>query len=154
MKRQESANANFKKAFSLLEFLVALLILTLGLIALFNTLVFFLNQKLKSTIASRSADAALELVTYPQKLDNCIDKDPCDELLALCPSSVYCSDESVCEDPNACVICYTNPDNGKKIFYGLGTSQISNGTYKVQLCWIFGGYNGTYTSVVTLPSNF
>jgi competence protein ComGC len=154
MKRDVIVIANFKRAFSLMEFLVSLIILTIVLIALFNTVVFFLNQKVKSTIASRGADAALELITYPQKLDNCIDKDPCEELSSLCSSSVYCSDESVCEEPNSCVVCYTNPDNGKKIFYGLGTSRISNGTYKVQLCWIFGGYNGTYTTVITLPSNF
>ncbi len=151
---QRNVIANSRKAFSLLEFLVSLIILTLALVALFNAVVFFLNQKVRNTISSRGADAALELLSNPQKLENCIGTDPCSELLTSCASSVYCSSSDVCSNPNSCIACYTNPENGKKIYYGLSSSQISNGTYKVELCWIFGNYNGTYTTVITLPSNF
>lgn len=151
---QRNVIVNSRKAFSLLEFLVSVIILTLTLVALFNAVVFFLNLKIRNTVSSRAVDASQELLANPQKLENCIGKDSCEELLSSCTSSVYCSSPDVCTNLNSCIVCYTNPENGKKIYYGLSSFQLSNGTYKVELCWIFGNSNGTYTTVITLPSNF
>jgi len=146
------ATASSKKGFSLIEFLVSLFIVTLALVALTNAVVFFLHQKVKNTVASRTADAALELINSPSKLDFCNEKNPCDELTNNCDNSVYCGGNTdICNAPDSCIVCYTNPKSGRKIYYGLGSSKLSNGTYKVELCWIFGDSRGNYTTVITLP---
>ena len=145
------ATAFSKKGFTMLEFLVSLIILTLTAIALFNTVVFMLHYRVKQTIKTHVADAALNLVAYPGKLNNCNHGDPCQNLLDNCPSSISCSNDDVCTDNNTCVICYTNPDNGRKIYYGFNATQLSEKTYAVNLCWVYAGENGNYTTVISLP---
>jgi len=150
-----NVGVNSKKSFSLVEFLVSLLILTLSLIALTNAVVFFMQWKLKNAIASHTADVALELINFKEKLNNCQGVSALDFLqnATYCnsPSSVYCRDETLCEDNFTCIICYINPDTGKKIFYAFNATQLGNETYRVNIYWLFGNYNGSYTTVITIP---
>ncbi len=128
-----------EKGFSLVEFLISLVILTLVGIALLNSIVFFLNKKLQTAIASHTADAAKNLVAYPEKLENCMGVEACDAFDdAACQSSISC-DENYCTASDKCVVCYTNPENGKKFFYSFNSSLVESGTdyriYKVKMCW-------------------
>jgi prepilin-type N-terminal cleavage/methylation domain-containing protein len=149
---ERTANVNTKKGFSLVEFLIALIILTLSAIALFNLVVLFIHNKVKTTIVSHAPDAARNLVLYPEKVKNCNVADPCNGF-STCQSSIYCgSNVDVCSSNNTCITCYTNPDNGRKIYYSFNASNIGNGdnTYKVILCWKYAGITGNYTTVITL----
>lgn len=150
MTRQGNASVNFKKGFSLIEFLISLVILTIVGIALSNMVVLYIHQKVKATIINHAADAAEELKNFPDKLKNCKGGDAC-QGFSICQSSIYCYDTNVCTS-NACIVCYTNPDNGKKIYYSFKSSEISgyNGTYKVTLCWKYAGQSDTYTTVITV----
>ena len=142
--------ANTKKAFSLIEFLVALVILTLTGIALFNTVVFFIHQQVKKTIIVHAPDAAQQLKIYNEKLTHCNSIDACASFSGDCYSSIFCN-ENYCYDNNKCIICYTNPDNGRKIFYSFNASEIANSTYRVTLCWNFTGSRDFYNAVISLP---
>ena len=146
----QNASANTKRAFTLVEFLVALVILTLTGIALFNTVVFFIHQQVKKTIIVHTSDAVEQLKVYSEKLNNCNNIGACASFSGDCYSSISCN-EDYCYDSNKCVICYTNPDNGKKIFYSFNASKIDNNTYLVTLCWNFTGSKGFYNAVISLP---
>jgi len=147
-----NAIANFKKGFSIIEFLISIVILTIVGIALSNMVVLYIHQRVKSTIANHAPDAAEVLVNYPDKVKNCVGKDPCNGFGGSCTSSIYCSSDNVCTSSSDCIVCYTNPDSGKKIYYSFGASKIGsyNGTYKVTLCWKYADYNDTYTTVITV----
>ncbi len=155
MKIRRNVFAFTKKGFTMLEFLISLILVTLTAIALFNGMVLLLHQKVKKTIQTHTADAAINLVAYPDKLNNCLESlghnDPCVELKNNCDSSIYCSDSNICEDVNKCVVCYTNPESGKKIYYGFVSDNLTNGTYKVTLCWNYAGQEGNYTTVISIP---
>jgi len=155
MKTKMNVYAFIKKGFTLLEFLISLILVTLTAIALFNGVVLFLHQKVKKAIQIHTADAALNLVAYPDKLNNCLvsagHNDPCKELQNYCESSIYCGVNNICEDVNKCVVCYINPDNGKKIYYGFIADNLTNNTYKVTLCWNFTGETANYTTVISIP---
>ena len=152
------ATAFTKRGFSLLEFLVALIILTLTGIALLNTVVFFLHRKVLETVKVHTADAALNLVAHSGKLSNCLKSaghtDPCAELTSRCDSSVHCSTPNICSDNNTCVVCYTNPSNGRSIYYGFIADNATPTSYEVTLCWDYAGMEGNYTTVITLPRSF
>jgi len=144
-----------KKGFSLVEFLVSLVILTLVGIALFNSIVFFIHKKLITTLDSHIPDAAKNLITVPEKLKNCKNVQACDAFSdSSCTSSISCA-ENYCTNSSKCVICYTNPDNGRKLFYSFNASLINNGTdvdtYSVTICWKYGGQNNTKTLLISIP---
>jgi len=146
-----SANIN-KKGFSLIEFLIALALISIVALALVNSVVFLLQQRVRESVKVHTTEAAQKLVYSPSKLENCVGKsDPCGELLSTCKNSVDCADSAVCEDTNTCVVCYTNPSNGRKLFYGFVADNITANTYKVTLCWIYGADRGNYTTVISLP---
>ena len=142
-----------KKGFSLIEFLVSLAILILIGIALFNSIVFLLHRKLIDTLNAHVPDAAQNLIVYREKLEKCSGVDACQAFDSNCSSSIYC--QKNCTSPNTCVVCYTNPDNGKKIFYSFNDSLLSNGTdavlYKVNICWKYGGRENVHTMVISIP---
>ena len=137
----------------MVEFLVSLVILTLLGVALFNSVVFFIHRKLIDTLNTHIPDAAQNLIVYSGKLEKCTGGDACQAFDSNCPSSIYCKKD--CTSLDTCVICYTNPDNGKKIFYSFNASLLSNGTnvllYKVNICWKYGGMNSKHTMVLSIP---
>lgn len=141
-----------KRAFSLLEFLIAMTVIALVGIALFNGIAIMLAKKNRETVAIHTADAAQVLRGYPAKLNACLGKsNPCAELTAECNSSLSCGDTSVCDDNNTCVVCYTDPYNGRKLFYGFVSDNITTNTYKVTLCWVYGSETGNFTATLSLP---
>ncbi|NPB05698.1 MAG: hypothetical protein GXO08_04905 [Aquificae bacterium] len=115
-----------------------MLILTLVAVALLNTIVFFMNQKLATAVASHAVDAAKTLVQMPKKLKKCSGVSACSAFNASCSSSIAC-DEKLCSDENACVVCYTNPSTGKKFYYSFNATLVGKGkdylVYEVRLCW-------------------
>ena len=141
-----------KRGFSLLEFLIAMTVIALVGIALFNGIAAMLTKKNRETVAMHAADAAEVLRGYPAKLNACLGKsDPCAELLAACNSSLSCGDTSVCDDNNTCVVCYTDPYNGRKLFYGFVSDNLTANTYKVTICWAYGSETGNFTTTLSLP---
>jgi prepilin-type N-terminal cleavage/methylation domain-containing protein len=58
------------KGFSLIELLVAIVVISLSLIALLNTFVFFLSSRVKYTVAMDSLLAARYLALNLTKLEN------------------------------------------------------------------------------------
>lgn len=147
----QAVSANTKKGFTIIEFLVSLVILTLTGVALLNTVVLFIHNQLQKTIIAHTIDAAMQLQIYSEKLGNCQDKNACDAFKdSECASSVSCN-ESYCSASDKCVVCYTNPDNGRKIFYSFNASQIEDGNYFVTLCWEYAGKKGFYNAVISLP---
>lgn len=141
-----------RKGFSLLEFLVAMAIIAIIGIALFNGAIFLLNRENKSKIYLYTLDAVKNLRGYPSKVNNCVGKtDPCTELLSVCNNSLVCSTTSVCEDTNSCIVCHIDPSNGKKIFYGFVADNLTANTYKVTICWAYGSETGNFTTTLSLP---
>jgi type II secretory pathway pseudopilin PulG len=138
-----------RRGFSIVELLFAMLILLLTGIAFVNSLAFFIHQKVKQTIVLHMVDAAKSLVADRAKLIACEGKDPCGAFGSTCDSSISC-DDTACSDPNSCVVCYTNPDTGKKIFYSFSSEEVKSGSdytlYKVVICSKYAGTldNQTY----------
>jgi len=143
------------RGFSLVEFLVALVILTLVGIALFNSIVYFIHRNLIDTLDFHMPDAAQNLVIYSDKLNNCGGGDACQAFDSDCPSSIYCKKN--CTASDTCIVCYTNPDNGKKLYYSFNASLIKNTTtsktYRVTLCWKYGGQNNTLIVPITITNS-
>ena len=148
----ENATAYTKKGFSIVEFLITLIILTLTAVALLNVVVLLLHHRVKQTVKDRAAEAALNLIAHPEKIQSCQSGSACKHLLAYCENSISCKNDDICYDNNSCIVCSTNPHNGRHIFYGFNATEIEkNKTYSVTLCCIYGQENGTYTTVITLP---
>ena len=144
------------RAFSLVEFLVALVILTLVGIALFNSIVYFIHRNLIDTLDFHMPDAAKNLVIYSDKLNHCGGGDACQAFDGSnCTSSIYCKKN--CTAPDTCIVCHTNPDNGKKLYYSFNAYLVENTTnsktYRVTLCWKYGEQNNTLTVPITITNS-
>jgi len=144
------------RAFSLVEFLVALVILTLVGIALFNSVVYFIHRKLIDTLDFHMPAAAQNLIIYSDKLNNCGSGDACQAFDdSNCPSSIYCKKN--CTASDTCIVCYTYPDNGKKLYYSFNASLLestsSRKIYKVTLCWKYGGHSNNQTTLITITNS-
>jgi prepilin-type N-terminal cleavage/methylation domain-containing protein len=165
---EKIAFANIKrKAFSLIEVLVALIILTIVGVALVNTVVLFLQLRLINSMDNHMVDAASNLASMPQKVKNCTAiSDPCAIFNTTdCKSSVSCN-QTYCTSNNTCVVCYTNPQNGKAFYYGFNASLISNSSttplgsnstnsfdvYQVTLCRSYAGKTKEQTFIIHVPS--
>ncbi len=152
----------FRKGFSLIEVLVALIILTLIGLALVNTVVLFLQIRLINNLDNHMVDAARNLASVPAKVENCTAlADPCSVFAPPdCPSSVSCN-QTYCS-ADKCVACYVNPRNGKTFFYGFNATLISNATatgttfdvYRVTLCRNYAGKTKTKTFVIHIRHRY
>lgn len=141
-----------RRGFSLLEFIVAMAIVAIVGIALFNSVAYLLSRENKTKIYLHLVDAAKTLRGYPSKINNCVGKtDPCAELLSACNNSLSCANNSVCGDPNTCIVCYSDPSNGEKLYYGFIANNLTTHTYELKLCWIYGAGRGNFTTTIALP---
>jgi prepilin-type N-terminal cleavage/methylation domain-containing protein len=145
--------ANTKKAFSLMEFLVALLILTLISVALLNSIVFFLHKSLEKKVVYLTSKAVDNLYSYPKKVENC-NSHPADACAAFqnntdCKNSLSCN-KSYCSDNNKCVVCV--PQEGKIFYYSFNASLVENSTkykaYKLNVCWKLGVKKGVKKKII------
>jgi prepilin-type N-terminal cleavage/methylation domain-containing protein len=149
----QNAFADSKKGFSIIELLVAIALLTIIAIALINTVVLYMQRRLVQTIDNHMVDAASNLVAYPDKVQYCTShSDPCSEFSRSdCPSSISCN-PNYCNASDVCIACYSNPQNGKKLFYSFNSSLLINSTnylvYKVVICRKYANYTQNKTFVI------
>jgi prepilin-type N-terminal cleavage/methylation domain-containing protein len=143
-------NVSTKKAFSLVEFLVSLVILTIISVALLNSIVFFMHKSLERKVVYLTSKAIDELHSLKDKVKNCTSADACDAFNDPdCENSLNCN-SSYCTDSNKCVVCV--PEGGKNFYYSFNASELENTddyeAYKINICWKFGGSKGTKEEII------
>jgi len=147
--------ANTKKAFSLVEFLVGLVILTLVSVALFNSIVFFMHKSLERKVVYLTSKASEELYSYPEKVRYCSNQtiDACYAFTNYpnCKNSLYCGNNTdYCQDNSKCVVCI--PQEGKTFYYSFNASLVENGTnyevYELNICWKLGNKEGIKKQII------
>ena len=127
------------KGFSLIELLVAIVVISLSLIALLNTFVFFLSSRVKYTVAMDSLLAARYLALNLTKSENCNSTPACGiflnvSLLNKCKNSLNYNAQECCNQP--CGFCL--PTNYKPILYSFNAVKLQEKVYKLQICWKYG----------------
>jgi len=146
--------ANTKKAFSLVEFLVSLVILTFISVALLNSIVFFMHKSLEKKVVYLTSKAVDELRGLRKKVRYCSNQtiDACYAFTSYpnCKNSLYCNNTSYCRDDNKCLVCV--PQEGKTFYYSFNASLIKNGTdyeaYELNICWKLGNKEGTKKQII------
>ncbi|GEM_PF-2342273 len=120
------------KAFTMVEFLVALTLLTLIGIALLNAVVYFLKLKIKHSLTISSVKVVKEISADPNRVDSCLDVDACQYFNGSTTSLNF--DESLCDPTtNPCAVCL-NIGN-KRVLYGFNATKLRDNIYKITVCW-------------------
>jgi len=149
----KNVNANTKKAFSLVEFLVGLIILTLVSVALLNSIVFFLHKSLEKKVIYLTSKAVDSLYSYPEKVKYCYNH-PTDACASFqndinCMNSLKCN-ENYCSNNNKCIVCV--PQEGKIFYYSFNASLVRNETtyeaYELNICWKLGNKEGIKKQII------
>jgi prepilin-type N-terminal cleavage/methylation domain-containing protein len=136
--------ANTKKAFSLIEFLVALAILTIISVALMNSIVFFTHKSIERKVVYLTSKVPEILKTEKNKLDNCSNRDACASFNNNCLNSLNC------EHPDSCIVSV--PENGKIYYYSINSTKIGDSDiYKVNICAKIFGKEIKKEVLISLP---
>jgi len=140
----QNVYANTKKAFSLVEFLVALIILSLISVALMNGVVFFTHKSIEQKVVYLTSKVPEILKTDRDKLNNCTDRDPCASFNNDCLNSLNC------QHPDSCIVRI--PENGKDYYFSISTFKIPDSDiYKVTTCAKIFGKTIKKEALVTTP---